>query len=277
MDNSVYQFLFSAFAFVLGAAVGSFLNVCIYQLASRSFGKRAAPLFLSSVQEADSVASKSAVDQLARAPRPLRKLREQNRLSLFCRGIAHRASFPRHLAKLFVADGDRVLDFCFVPHRRDIHRFRAFHHSRPRDDRRNNRRDSLPAWQYLELMDTDSRVAAGIRSVLAAVLGYLILLIVLEAGKSRLWEKRIRFDAPTPFTWKKTGRRCRFRGRHRTKCVERSFRARERSIVALMRRGEDRQSHLRKMRYWTFITTASRLKAMNLCSIIVTANFGRRA
>src|SRR6202040_3656128 len=32
VDISAYQFLFSAFAFVLGAAVGSFLNVCIYRL-----------------------------------------------------------------------------------------------------------------------------------------------------------------------------------------------------------------------------------------------------
>ena len=33
------------------------------------------------------------------------------------------------------------------------------------------------------LMQTDSRVAAGIRAVLAAALGYVILWIVLEAGK----------------------------------------------------------------------------------------------
>src|SRR5216117_4603652 len=56
-----------------------------------------------------------------------------------------------------------------------------------------------------ELMDTDSRIAAGIRSVLAGVLGYLILLIVLEAGKVAFGKKRIRFDAPTPFTWKREG------------------------------------------------------------------------
>ena len=31
VDHPVYKFLFSAFAFVLGAAVGSFLNVCIYR------------------------------------------------------------------------------------------------------------------------------------------------------------------------------------------------------------------------------------------------------
>src|SRR5437868_3039500 len=32
VDNPIYQFLFSTFAFILGAAVGSFLNVCIYRL-----------------------------------------------------------------------------------------------------------------------------------------------------------------------------------------------------------------------------------------------------
>src|SRR5207249_2738334 len=53
------------------------------------------------------------------------------------------------------------------------------------------------------LMDTDSRLAAGVRSVLAAALGYMILLIVLEAGKIAFGKKRIRFDAPTPFTWTK--------------------------------------------------------------------------
>src|SRR4029450_13791110 len=30
--SSIYEFLFRAFAFILGAAVGSFLNVCIYRL-----------------------------------------------------------------------------------------------------------------------------------------------------------------------------------------------------------------------------------------------------
>jgi len=53
------------------------------------------------------------------------------------------------------------------------------------------------------LMDTNSRLAAGIRSVLAATLGYVVLLIVLEAGKIAFGKKRIRFDAPTPFIWTK--------------------------------------------------------------------------
>jgi leader peptidase (prepilin peptidase)/N-methyltransferase len=56
-----------------------------------------------------------------------------------------------------------------------------------------------------ELMGTDSRVAAVIRSVLAAALGYLTLWLVLEAGKIAFGRKHIRLDAPTPFRWKRQG------------------------------------------------------------------------
>jgi leader peptidase (prepilin peptidase)/N-methyltransferase len=52
-------------------------------------------------------------------------------------------------------------------------------------------------------MQTDSRVAAGVRAALAAALGYVILWIVLEAGKIAFGRKRIEFDAPTTFTWTK--------------------------------------------------------------------------
>ena len=55
------------------------------------------------------------------------------------------------------------------------------------------------------LMETDWRIAALIRSLLAAALGYVILLIVLEAGKIAFGRKRIQFDAPTMFTWTKRG------------------------------------------------------------------------
>src|SRR5213079_2024722 len=52
-------------------------------------------------------------------------------------------------------------------------------------------------------METDSRLAAGVRSLLADALGYVILLLILEAGKIAFGRKRIRFDTPTPFTWTK--------------------------------------------------------------------------
>jgi leader peptidase (prepilin peptidase)/N-methyltransferase len=55
------------------------------------------------------------------------------------------------------------------------------------------------------LMETDSRIAACVRSLLAAALGYVILLIVLEAGKIAFGRKRIEFDMPTTFSWTKRG------------------------------------------------------------------------
>src|SRR6202023_1810841 len=54
-----------------------------------------------------------------------------------------------------------------------------------------------------ELMNTDSRLVALVRSALAAALGYIILWIVLEAGKIAFGKKRVRLEAPTPFTWKR--------------------------------------------------------------------------
>jgi leader peptidase (prepilin peptidase)/N-methyltransferase len=56
-----------------------------------------------------------------------------------------------------------------------------------------------------ELMETDSRIAAVVRSVLAAALGYVVLWIVLEAGKVAFGRKRVRLDVPTPFSWKRQG------------------------------------------------------------------------
>src|SRR5207248_7392557 len=44
-----------------------------------------------------------------------------------------------------------------------------------------------------------------VRSVLAAGLGYITLLFVLEAGKIAFGKKRIRLDGPTPFSWKRHG------------------------------------------------------------------------
>jgi leader peptidase (prepilin peptidase)/N-methyltransferase len=52
-----------------------------------------------------------------------------------------------------------------------------------------------------ELMSADSRPAALVRSILAAALGYVILWIVLEAGKIAFGKKRVELDGPTPFAW----------------------------------------------------------------------------
>jgi leader peptidase (prepilin peptidase) / N-methyltransferase len=56
-----------------------------------------------------------------------------------------------------------------------------------------------------ELMNTDSRLAALVRAALAAALGYVILWIVLEGGKIAFGKKRVKLDGPTPFTWTRHG------------------------------------------------------------------------
>ena len=56
-----------------------------------------------------------------------------------------------------------------------------------------------------ELMGTDTRLAALVRSVLAAAFGYVILWIVLEGGKIAFGKKRVELDAPTPFNWTRHG------------------------------------------------------------------------
>src|SRR4029077_6811861 len=56
-----------------------------------------------------------------------------------------------------------------------------------------------------ELMNTASRGRALLTSALSAVLGYVVLWVVLEAGKKVFGKKRIRLDAPTSFTWTRKG------------------------------------------------------------------------
>src|SRR5947207_1747270 len=106
MGNSlaVYHFIFAAFAFALGALVGSFLNVCIYRLP----------------------------------------------LDLTVAGIVASLAVP-------------------------------------------------------ELMDTAHRGRALLTSALSAVLGYVLLWMVLEAGKKVFGKKRIKLEGPTPFSWTRKG------------------------------------------------------------------------
>ena len=51
----------------------------------------------------------------------------------------------------------------------------------------------------MERKNTSSHVRAVITSALSAILGYVVLWVVLEAGKKVFGKKRIRLDAPTPF------------------------------------------------------------------------------
>ena len=54
-------------------------------------------------------------------------------------------------------------------------------------------------------MSAHGRWSALLSSAFSAVLGYAILWIVLEAGKKAFGKKKIQLDAPTAFSWTRTG------------------------------------------------------------------------
>jgi leader peptidase (prepilin peptidase) / N-methyltransferase len=54
-------------------------------------------------------------------------------------------------------------------------------------------------------MSTEGRWTALLTSALSALLGYVILWVVLEAGKKAFGKKKIQLEAPTPFHWTRKG------------------------------------------------------------------------
>jgi leader peptidase (prepilin peptidase)/N-methyltransferase len=204
VDNSVYQFLFSIFAFILGAAVGSFLNVCIYRLPRdlsvneprRSF----CPACQKPIPWHQNLPLISWLVLRGRCANcgskiAFRYFAVELLTALLFLAIWQSFSWPMAIAYWIFASFLIVgtfIDFehFIIPDRVTIGGIIA---------------GFVASLAVPSLMDTDSRVAAGIRSLLAAVLGYLILLMVLEAGKVAFGKKRIRLDTPTPFTWKRQG------------------------------------------------------------------------
>jgi len=204
VDNSVYQFLFTIFAFILGAAIGSFLNVCIYRLPRdlsvndprRSF----CPACKKPIPWHQNLPVISWLVLRGRCANcgskiAFRYFAVELLTALLFLAIWQSFSWPMAIAYWifvsFLIVGTFVdFEHFIIPNRVTIGGIIA---------------GFATSLAIPGLMDTDSRIAAGIRSLLAAVLGYLILLIVLEAGKVAFGKKRIRLDAPTPFTWKRQG------------------------------------------------------------------------
>ena len=202
MDHFVYEFIFRAFAFILGAAVGSFLNVCIYRLPvdlsinrpRRSF----CPACKKPIPWHQNLPLISWIVLRGRCANCGSKIAfryfavELLTALLF---LAIWQTFPWQMAigywifVSFLIVGTFIdFEHFIIPDRVTIGGIIA---------------GILASVTVPTLMDTDSRLAAGVRSMLAAALGYAILLIVLEAGKIAFGRKRIRFDTPTPFTWTK--------------------------------------------------------------------------
>ena len=204
MQAANYNLLFSVFAFVLGTAIGSFLNVCIYRL----------PRDLSVNQPRRSFCPncKTPIPWFRNIPLVSwvflrgRCAECSSRISFRYFGVELLTAllfllvwrvFPWNMAIAYWVFVSLVIVATFV----DFEHFII-----PDEITIGGTVAGIIASVLVpDLHGADTRLAALVRSVLAAGLGYLALLFVLEAGKIAFGKKRIRLDGPTPFTWKRHG------------------------------------------------------------------------
>lgn len=206
MDNSLvgYHLFFASFAFILGAVVGSFLNVCIYRM----------PLDLS--------VNKPRRSFCPTCKQQLKWYQNIPLLSwLFLRGrcaycgtripsryfvvelvtallfLAVWLQFPPPVALAYWVFISLLLVGIFI----DVEHFII-----PDEVTIGGVVTGLIAsFLVPELMMTGKRWEALLTAALSALLGYVILWIVLEAGKKAFGKKRVQLHAPTPFTWTRKG------------------------------------------------------------------------
>ena len=204
VDPSSYQILTNVFAFILGASIGSFLNVCIYRLPRDLSVNQPRRSFCPNCKE------------------PIPWFYNVPLLSwLFLRGRCAKCgvrisfryfgvelvtgllfllvwrTFPWQMALAYWVFVSLVVVATFID----------FEHFVIPDEITigGTVAGVLASVLVPQLQDTQNWIAALIRSVLAAALGYVTLLFVLEAGKMAFGRKRIQLDGPTPFTWKRQG------------------------------------------------------------------------
>jgi leader peptidase (prepilin peptidase)/N-methyltransferase len=199
-----YEFLFSAFAFAIGAVVGSFLNVCIYRL----------PLDLS-------------VNKPRRSfcPSCRKQLTWWQNIPLFswlvlrgkCAHCGARIAFRYFAVELLTAllfllvwktfPWEMAIAYWVFVSLLVAATFIDFEHFIiPDEITIGGTIAGIVACGIVpELMATHARGRALLISALSAALGYVVLWVVLEAGKKVFGKKRIQLDAPTPFSWTRQG------------------------------------------------------------------------
>lgn len=204
MDISFYVTLFAVLAFVTGAAIGSFLNVGIYRLPrdisikepKRSF----CPVCKAQIPWQQNVPLVSWLILRGRCAKCGSKIAfryfgvELLTALLF---LAVWQFFPWKIAIAYWLFVSILLIATFV----DLEHFII-----PDEITIGGTLAGIVASLIVpELMSADSRLAALIRSALAAALGYVILWIVLEGGKIAFGKKRVKLDGPTTFAWTRHG------------------------------------------------------------------------
>ena len=201
---AVYQFIFSAFAFAMGAVVGSFLNVCIYRL----------PLDLSVNKPRRSFCPNCKTQLTWYQNIPLLSW-------LFLRGKCANCG-ARIAFRYFAVELLTALLFLWVwkvfPWPMAIAywvfvalliaaTFIDFEHFIIPDEITigGTVAGIVASLAVPQLMETAHRGRAVLVSAASAALGYVLLWLVLEAGKKVFGKKRIKLEGPTPFNWTRKG------------------------------------------------------------------------
>ncbi|PYK67647.1 MAG: prepilin peptidase [Verrucomicrobia bacterium] len=200
----MYERFFSVMAFVLGACVGSFLNVCIYRLPlnlsvnqpRRSF----CPSCKTQIPWHHNLPLVSWLLLRGRCARcgariPFRYFAVELLTALFFLILWKTFSWQVAIAywvfiALVIAATFIDLEHFIIPDEITIGGTIA---------------GLIASLAVPQLMDTDRRLVALLISAGSAALGYALLWLVLEGGKLVFGKKRIRLDKPTPFTWTRHG------------------------------------------------------------------------
>ncbi len=201
---AAYRIVFAIGVFVLGSAIGSFLNVCIYRLPlDLSVNKPRRSFCPSCKKQIPWQQNLPLVSWLflrgrcanCSAPISFRYFAVELLTGILFVGVW--LAFPWQLAvaywvfvSLLVAATFIDFEHFIIPDEITLGGVAA---------------GIVCAGIVPELMNTHGSVAAIIRSVLAALLGYVLLWLVLEVGKIAFGKKRIRLDTPTPFMWTRKG------------------------------------------------------------------------
>ncbi len=199
-----YELIFRIFAFVLGAAIGSFLNVCIYRLPR--------DLSVNEPRRSFCPACKKPIPWQQNLPL-LSWLWLRGKCANCGSRIAFRyfavelltallflavwLAFPWPLAVVYWVFVSLLVAATFID----------FEHFIIPDEITigGTVAGVLASVALPALMGKGSRLLAGAYSLGAAALGYILLWVVLEAGKKAFGKKRVRLKAPTPFSWVREG------------------------------------------------------------------------
>ena len=205
MDTpTAYELVFRGFAFVLGAAIGSFLNVCIYRLPR--------DLSVNEPRRSFCPACKKPIPWRQNLP-----LLSWLLLRGKCANCGSKIAFRYFAVELLTAllflavwivfPWPIALAYWVFVSLLIAATFIDFEHFIIPDEITigGTVAGVLACLALPALMGVNSRWWAGAFSLGAAALGYALLWVVLEAGKKAFGKKRIRLDAPIPFSWVRNG------------------------------------------------------------------------